>query len=224
MRTHSAGNRRAAVFLIAANRGLCGGYNNNVVKLARTRAQELQDEGYEVATFVSGKKPATVLRFLGVELEETYDHIDDKVSFDEAAEFADRFMKAFTDGEYDKVEVVFTKYLSAGKQVAHLEPVLPISFEESEEEQGSQVVNMIFEPSPEIILNALLPRSVRIKFYQAFLDAAASEQIARRIAMKNATEAASDMIKSLKLTYNRARQAKITQEIAEIVAGAASSE
>ena len=214
--------KKIALLVTTANRGLCGAFNNNVVKLSMNRYEELKKEGVEVNLYIIGKKGVSVFKFNNYEIEETYTHIDDRPTFEQAQEFADLFIKLFSEEKIDGAEIIYTKYFSAGSQRAHIQSVLPLQLESDDEAEASFAGEAIFEPSPEAILYSLLPRAVRVMYYRALLDSAASEQIARRIAMKNATDAASDMIKDMTLQYNRARQAKITQEIAEIVSGAES--
>lgn len=213
---------KIALLVTTANRGLCGAFNNNVVKLSMNRYEELKKEGVEVNLYIIGKKGVSVFKFNNYEIEETYTHIDDRPTFEQAQEFADLFIKLFSEEKIDGAEIIYTKYFSAGSQRAHIQSVLPLQLKSDDEAKASFAGEAIFEPSPEAILYSLLPRAVRVMYYRALLDSAASEQIARRIAMKNATDAASDMIKDMTLQYNRARQAKITQEIAEIVSGAES--
>lgn len=214
--------KKVALLVTTANRGLCGAFNNNVVKLSMNRYEELKKEGVEVNLYIIGKKGVSVFKFNNYEIEETYTHLDDRPTFEQAQEFADLFIKLFSEEKIDGAEIIYTKYFSAGSQRAHVQSVLPLQPESDDEAEAGSAGEAIFEPSPEAILYSLLPRAVRVMYYRALLDSAASEQIARRIAMKNATDAASDMIKDMTLQYNRARQAKITQEIAEIVSGAES--
>lgn len=221
--------RKAGILVIAANRGLCGGYNNNIIDMAIARSKELQGQGVEVETRLIGKKAMGVYRFQKQPFKDGYTNIDDKPTFEEARIFADYYLDAFSNKEMDLVEIVYTKYHSSSKQKPYLLKLLPISLDsglkkeiEAQEPytEKQAATQYVFEPNPEKILQELLPRIIRISFYQAMLEAVASEQIARRIAMKNATDAASDMIKMMNREYNKARQAKITQEISEIVGGA----
>lgn len=211
--------RRVLIAVVTANRGLCGGYNANVLRAAIQRIDEYKKKGVEVTTHLIGKKAVSYFNYQKLPFEASFTHIDDKVSFAEAQKFADEYMERFSLEAVDRVEVIYTRYLSASVQRPVVETVLPVEIPEEEKKQ--KTLPFLFEPDPQAILQALLPKAIRQNFYQSLLDAVASEQIARRIAMKNATDAASDMIKSLTLQYNRVRQAKITQEIAEIVGGAA---
>ncbi|TGK42214.1 ATP synthase F1 subunit gamma [Leptospira andrefontaineae] len=208
--------RSAALLVLTANRGLCGGYNSKTIRLARTRIQELKDQGVNVRLFVVGKKGISYFQFAKEKIEKTYTHIDDKSGYKEAEEFADFFLGLFAREEVDSVEIISTVYHSSANQEPEVTKVLPF------EAQGEANVgsNVLYEPSPADILESLLPLVVKTAFLKAILEANCSEQIAKRVAMKSATDAASEMIKLLTRGYNRIRQAKITQEISEIVAGA----
>jgi F-type H+-transporting ATPase subunit gamma len=221
--------KRVAVLAIASNRGLCGGYNSHVSRsLARLR-EELARREVEVELHVSGKKLISGLRFQGVAMASTISHIDDKVRFDEVDEVASPLIERFQSGELDELHVVYTKFLTSARQQACAEQVLPLTPEavagdedaRSKPPWGRQT---IFSPDPQTILDDLLPRSVRLHVFQAFLDAAVSEQTARRMAMKVATDNAHDVVVELTRTYNRSRQAQITTELSEIMGGAAALE
>ncbi|TGK04854.1 ATP synthase F1 subunit gamma [Leptospira semungkisensis] len=208
--------RSVALLVITANRGLCGGYNSKTIRAARSRIQEWKEKGVNVRLFVVGKKGISYFQFAKEKIEKSYTHIDDKSGYKEAEEFADFFLSMFAKEEVDSVEIVSTIYHSSSNQEAGVTKVLPF------EAQGQSNVgsNVLYEPNPESILESLLPLVVKTAFLKAILEANCSEQIAKRVAMKSATDAASEMIKLLTRGYNRIRQAKITQEISEIVAGA----
>jgi len=215
--------KRIGILVVTANRGLCGGFNNNVIKLAMGKIKEYKQQGIQAEVHLIGKKSVNVFKYQRVDFEKSYTHIDDKPTFAEAAEFADFFMEKFETGHFDAVEIISTRYFSSSRQAAHAGQVLPLSLEPVEQagvvkKTGSG--SAVFEPSAETIITELLPRAIRIAFFQALLESVAGEQIARRVAMKSATDSATDMIKAQTRQYNRARQAKITQEISEIVAGA----
>lgn len=211
---------------ITASRGLCGAFNSNVIKATLDRRKKLLDSGVEVSIILIGKKIESFFKFQGLDYDRAITTIDDKPVFDDTLGLANELMDSFVSEKVDGVEVISTRYISSSSQRVEKHTLLPLSIEESEEQAESPAPQgpTIFEPDSKEILSELLPRSVRISLYQSVLESAASEQIARRIAMKNATDAASDMIKSMTLIYNRARQGKITQEIAEIVGGAAAIE
>ena len=209
--------KTVGLLVITGNRGLCGGYNNNTIKLAKRRIAQLEAEGKKCKVYVVGKKGISAFKYAGIDTEGTFTHIDDKSGFQEAEEFADIFMSAFASEKMDRVEIVSTVYYSSGNQQPEVTPVLP--FEPKSDGAGISE-NVMYEPSPAHILESLLPLVVKSAFQKAILEAVCSEHIARRVAMKSATDAATEMGKMLTRTYNRIRQAKITQEISEIVAGA----
>jgi len=212
--------QRIGILVVTANRGLCGGFNNNVIKLAMLKIREYKSLGIHVEVHLLGRKSISVFKYQKMTYDKSYTHIDDKPTFAEATEFADYFMEKFETGYFDAVEIISTKYFSSSKQTANVARVLPLSLDIDNVAAGTSVSAAVFEPEAEVIMTELLPRAIRVAFYQALLESVAGEQIARRIAMKNATDSASDMIKDMTRSYNRARQAKITQEISEIVAGA----
>ena len=213
----------AALVVLSANRGLCGGYNGNVVRSGQRRLTELKDEFTNVKLVVSGKRGLTNFKFRKIEIDESYLHFEDKPAFDEVEPIANDFLADFISGKLDRLDVAYTKFISSSKQEAVVETLLPPgSMDEQEddsEESGGANNDYEFMPSAESILEEVVPASFRVKLFKCFLDAAVSEQIARMVAMKNATENAEDMIKSLSMTYNRARQSQITNEIMEIIGG-----
>lgn len=216
--------RRVGIFVITGNRGLCGGYNGNVNRMTIRRIQEWKSRGAEVELYVVGKKGTSYFKYLKVPITESFTHIDDKAGYKEAEEFARLFMGRFAKEELDAVEIISTIYHSSANQAPGITPVLPIQppkVGDGEEKSGAKD-SVIYEPNPQSILESLLPMVVKVSFQRAILEALCSEHISRRIAMKSATDAAGDMIKSLNRGYNRARQSKITQEISEIVGGASS--
>jgi len=209
-------SRREALLVVTANRGLCGGYNTNVLKRAEQFIAEKKKDGVEVDTYVLGKKGIARFRYLGIEVAGKFTQFEDKPIFDEAEEVFEPVMNMFESGEIDGISLVFTHYESSSRQAPELRQLLPL--EESAESEGGST-DFILEPSPEMILGRLLPLSLKMQFFQALVEAAASEQIARRIAMKNATDNAEDMAKTYTQLYNRTRQASITQEILEVIGG-----
>lgn len=226
--------QRVAILVVVSNRGLCGGYNGNCMRKMRDRRQELLDEGKQVLIFPSGKKAMSWLRFQKMPYEgEGYTQFDDRPPFAEVEKVANFLTGMFLKREVDRVEVVYTHYYSAGRQAPVVETMLPISTtDESQEKKFKEevtkaqqtgepaAVDFIIEPDPKSILDALFPLQARLHLYRVYLEAATSEQIARRIAMKNATENASEVGRELKMAYNRARQSQITSEILEVLGGA----
>ncbi len=209
--------KKLAVLVVTANRGLCGGYNSNIFRMTRTFLAELKAKGIAYDLYIIGKKGISFFKFSKVPVTQSFVNIDDNSGYKEAEFFANLFMDEFSTKKIDGLEVISTVYHSSADQRAEITRILPI-----EPPTGTKEVNdsVIYEPSPEAILNSLLPLVIKTAMYKMILEAVCSEQIARRIAMKSATDAATDMIKILVRGYNRVRQSKITQEISEIVAGA----
>jgi F-type H+-transporting ATPase subunit gamma len=216
--------KSSVLLAITSNRGLCGGYNANVQRVALRRLQELA--GVDCRLEVAGKRGINFFRFRGVTTHERYTQFEDKVRFDQVLPLAERYIAWYTEGKIDRLDVAYTKFFSASRQTAVVETLLPLSgvggqpAPRSTQVAAGPVVPYEFLPDAQGILAELLPVSFQVRLLKCFLDAAVSEQIARMVAMKGATENASNMIRSLTLLYNRARQAQITKEIAEIVGGA----
>lgn len=209
--------KKVGLLVVTANRGLCGGYNGNVIRLARARMNELRSQGIEVDLYIVGKKGISFFKYAKEKAVQSFTNLDDKSGYDVAEGYANLFKDLFVSGKVDKVEAITTVYHSSANQKAEIVPILPIEPPKGEKKSTGMV---IYEPSPDKILESLLPEVINMAFYKLSLEAVTSEQIARRVAMKSATDAASEMIKILTRGYNRVRQAKITQEISEIVAGA----
>lgn len=215
------------ILVLTANRGLCGGYNGSVVRVASQRRSEIIEQANAGQTSVSGKRGISAFRFAGVPIEKTYTQFDDQPSFDEVSKIADELIYRYVSGQVDRVDVAFTKFVSSSKQLPVVETLLPFAgFEVGSKETpvggsepGTIRDDYEFLPNASAILQEVVPASFRARLFKCFLDAAVSEQIARMVAMKSATENAGDIIKSLSRTYNRARQSKITQEIMEIIGG-----
>jgi len=216
--------RRAAVVLITSNRGLAGAFNANLIREARGLATRLREQGAEVELHVSGRKAVSFLRFRKEPMAVARMDIGDRPSLEDAASLVDPLRDRFEAGELDEVHVVYARFRSALSTPPAAMKVLPVEAEDDGEERGTRVHNFILSPSADEILGRLLPLYVRNSVYRALVETAAAEHGARRTAMKNATDNAGDMLDVLNRTYNRARQAQITQEIAEIVGGAAALE
>jgi F-type H+-transporting ATPase subunit gamma len=215
------GIRRAALLLITSNRGLCGAFNANLIREARRRLEELERHDAHTELHLVGKKGASFFKFTRRTIASQRFDIGDKPTLDHAADLAKPLMERFANGDLDEVDIVFAKFNSAVSTPPTTLRVLPVTPPAVEGGQGrSQAVNYILKPSAEDILQQLLPLYVQNQFYRALVETAAAEHGARRTAMKNATDAGSDMLTILNRTYNRARQAQITQELAEIVGGA----
>ncbi len=216
------GIRRAVVVGITSNRGLCGGFNNNLIKKTRARVAALEQEGAEVELQMIGRKGVGYFRYIGRQMGAEYQDITDRPTMDDARRVIDPLMERFEAGDLDAVEIIFAKSVSAISTPPTAVRVLPVDVETAgDRQQGSAVANYILRPSAHEIVGAVLPLYVRNTMYRALVETAASEQGARRTAMKNATDNAGEMIDKLRRVYNRARQGQITQEISEIVGGAA---
>ena len=210
---------RGALLVLTSNRGLCGGYNANVLRAA---GDALGAAEQPVDVSMVGKKGVAFFRFLGREMAETVTDIADAPRFDQVEPIANRLMDRFAAGELASVDVAYTRFVSSARQQAVVERILPLKTEPETEGDGDEAAGLEYEfsPAPQELLEELLPASVRVRIFQCFTDAAVSEQIARMVAMKAATDAAGDMIKRLTMQYNRARQTQITMELLDIVGGA----
>ncbi|MET0396063.1 MAG: F0F1 ATP synthase subunit gamma [Longimicrobiaceae bacterium] len=215
--------RRAAVLLLTSNRGLAGGFNANLIREARTLVRDLRGRGVEVEMHIAGKKGISFFRFQGENLRAAVADIGDRPSAADAERLVNQLMDDFTAGTLDAVYVVYAKFNSALSTPPTTMQLLPVPSPEAGE-RGGGGVDYILEPSADEILNRILPLYVRNGVYRALVETSAAEQGARRTAMKNATDNAGDILEALTRTYNRVRQAAITQEIAEIVGGAAALE
>ena len=211
---------KAAVILLTSNRGLCGGFNANLIREARGLLRRLRDQGSEVELHVVGRKGIGYFRYIGQAMAAQRTDITDRPRAEDAASLVDGLMADFVSGALDAVYVVYAQFRSAISTPPATERLLPV---EPPKKTGP-LPDYLLYPSAEAILTELLPSYVRNAVYRALVETAAGEQGARRTAMKNATDNASEMMNTLTRTYNRARQAGITQEIAEIVGGAAALE
>ena len=211
-----SGVRRAALLLITSNRGLCGAFNANLIREARRRLEELEGQDAHTELHLVGRKGVSYFKFTRRNVASQRVDIGDRPTLDHAAELAKPLMERFAKGDLDAVEVVFAKFNSAVSTPPATLRILPV--DPSKTTQAS--LNYILRPSAEDILRELLPLYVQNQMYRALVETAAAEHGARRTAMKNATDAGSDMLNILQRTFNRARQGQITQELAEIVGGA----
>ena len=213
---------RATLLVLTGNRGLCGGYNSSVLRLALARLQELRDTLPEVRLEVSGKRGISAFRFRRIQIDERFTHFEDRPSFGEVEVLANRYLEWYATRQLDRLDVVYTKFESLSRQHATVETLLPLGGLDGEEGPHGAGADTQYEflPSMAGIVDEVVPASFKVKLFKCFLDAAVSEQIARRVAMKNATENADAMIGSLSIAYNRARQSQITGELLEIIGGA----
>ncbi|MCC7131749.1 MAG: ATP synthase F1 subunit gamma [Gemmatimonadales bacterium] len=215
------GPTRAAIILVTSNRGLCGAFNANLIREARKRAEELEAQGYVVEFHCAGKKGAGFLKYIGKNLKADRQDIGDRPTAEHAASLVDQLMADYAAGLVASVDLVHAKFNSAISTPPTLTRVLPVETPA----KGSKVrPDYLLKPGPDAILENLLPLYVRNAVYRGLVETAAGEHGARRTAMKNATDNAGEILKALKTAYNKGRQAQITQEISEIVGGAAALE
>ena len=214
--------RRVAHIVIAADRGLCGGYNSSVIRAAEGSMREHKALGREYSLHVVGRKVESYFRYRDYRIDAAHTGFSDQPSYEDARAIATTVEAMFEAGEVDLVELVYTRFVSAGSQEVVVRPLIPLDPETFEQAAPADGVapDYEFEPSPSSILDQLLPRYAEARVYAALLNAAASEHAARQRAMKSATDNAEDLITSLTRVMNRARQDAITTEIMEVVGGA----
>jgi len=219
--------KTVAIVAVTADRGLAGGFNAQVIRRALALQREARAAGQDVLWFSTGRKAASTLRFRRMNVAQSWIGFSERPAYSDAQAIAHAVADAFVEHQVDKVLVVYNAFVSALTQKVTVRELLPISpelLERSEEENEAAPElahpDFIYEPEPEEILARLLPVYVETELYRALLESAASEQGARMTAMRNASKAAGELIDSLTLAMNRARQAEITQEILEVVAGA----
>ena len=233
--------KRALVLVLTSNRGLAGGYNGNVLRLAYRTHQDLETENVPVLIEVSGKRGINFLRYRKIPMDATYNQFEDRPQFHEVEKLADRYIAMFVKGEIDRLDVVYTRFINAARQIATLQTLLPITTTDiggdssgrpskdapagagklAASPRGPERVPYEFLPDAQGILEEIVPVSFKVRLFKCFLDAAVSEQISRMVAMRGATQNADDLVKSLTRQYNRARQTQITRELADIVGAAA---
>lgn len=217
--------KKVLLIIISSNKGLCGAFNSNVAKktmqLIESEYSHLKDEN-SIEIFGIGKKAVDLLKSKNYHVTETHHDILDNLNYEMAVPLAKRIMKSFVAGIYDEVKIIYNQFRNAAIQDLVVEQYLPVVSEENDLnilEEGTHL-HYILEPSRELIVKQLIPKSLRIQLYKTFLDSVASEHGARMTAMHKATDNATELIKELQLDYNKARQASITTEILEIVGGA----
>jgi F-type H+-transporting ATPase subunit gamma len=225
--TASENPKRAAILIISADRGMAGAYSNNAIKEGEQLAALIRSRGLEVASYLVGRKAVNYYRFRNRAVAGTWSGFSDTPTYQDAKSVADALIQAFLadaqteKGGVDEIHIVFTEFKSMLTQNALAKRMLPLEVVESDAPVASGLLPMYeFEPNAEVVLNALLPRYIEARIFNAMLQSAASEHAARRRAMKSATDNADELIKSLTRLANAARQAEITQEISEIVGGA----
>jgi len=220
------------LLLIAGDRGLAGAFNSNIVRAGVAAGREHEADGRRALYFASGRRPASSITFRGLELVDSFTGFTDRPAYADARRIAERLIAAYVDDEVDQVEIFYNRYFSAMSQEVRRETLLPLQRatlleegaqegdERESEAEGEHRALVEYEPDPEQILGRLVPDYVEISIYRALLESTASEHGARMTAMRNASDNARTLIDQLTLEMNRARQAEITQEIMEVVAGA----
>lgn len=232
--------KNAVLLALTSNRGLAGGYNANVLRQTVRTRQENELGGLGTHLEIAGKRGINFLRFQGIPANKTFTHFEDRPQYHEVEEIANRYMTLFLERKVDRVDVVYTKFITVARQEAIVSTLLPMSTKDvgkvetlgrtknkgTETEVKSTSSNVPYEylPDAQSILEEIVPVSFKVRLFKCFLDAAVSEQIARMVAMKGATENAEDMTKTLSRLYNRARQAQITRELSEIIGAVAALE
>ena len=213
---HSGG--AVLLIAIAGDRGLAGGFNSNVFKQVQIRMEELQTAGREPVVIAIGRKAVEYFQRRNVRILAEFENIGEDITVYKALDIAERIVTLYEKGDIQAVELIYTNYVSPLVQEAHHMHVMPV--EHLEYAPGGYHALTTYEPSPEAVFDALIPKYLAGMLYCAVIESFAAEQAARRLAMENATDNATEMITDLSLVYNRARQSAITQEITEIVSGA----
>lgn len=210
----------ARLLVLASNRGLCGGYNAGILRTVVPHIEEMKRAVPKLIVDASGKRGINGLKYRGVATEQQFLQFEDQPPFDSVEKIASEYLRQYATGEIDRLDVIYTKFISTSRQIPVVETLLPLgSLQAAGVADESSSTEFEFLPSAESILEEIIPTSFKVKLFKCFLDAAVSEQVARMIAMKGATESAGDMIKQLSTDYNRARQSQITGEIMEIIGG-----
>jgi F-type H+-transporting ATPase subunit gamma len=221
--------KKSLLLVITANRGLCGGYNGSIIREAAGAVRAYREAGTPFDVEVSGKRGIAFCKFNGIPRQREYTNFEDKPTFAEVEVIANRFIDLYSMGQIDEVKVAYMKFITAARQQAVVETLLPLSSLSIETRKAapaagtpagdSSKISYEFLPDAAEILEGLVPAALKVRLFKMFLDGAVSEQIARRVAMKAATENAGDLIKEITRLYNRTRQANITKEISELIAG-----
>ena len=220
--------KKVLVLVLTANRGLCGGYNGGILREAQSQLRKIREVGTPFDLEVSGKRGLNFFKFQQVPVSSTYTHFEEKPKFEEVDVLASKYIGLYTSGAVDQIVVVYQKFVSISRQYPVAETLLPLSSVavQTTKQPTAAATEVIgpkqtydFYPSAADILGELVPVAFKVRLFKCFLDAAVGEQIARRVAMKAATENAGDLIKDVSRLYNRTRQANITKEISELIAG-----
>lgn len=215
--------KKVLVVVISSNRGLCGAFNSNVFKKAQSHISQNYNSEFlsgNLNLITIGRKATEYFSKRKYQIVDNFDHIYENLSYENITEVADHLMNLYSEAKYDKIDIVYNQFKNAVTQILTVEHFLPVVGKKTTTSTGvSATTDYIFEPEKDEILNDLIPKSLKIQVYKAILDSWASEQGARMSAMQKASDNADELIKSLKLSYNKARQAAITREIIEIVSG-----
>jgi F-type H+-transporting ATPase subunit gamma len=214
---------RILLVVISSNRGLCGAFNSNVIKKALSRISErystkIQENKLDILCL--GKKGYDILKSKRISIIGSQHSILEKLTFEDSRKIADTLIGDFLTKKYGTIEIIYNQFRNAAVQDVVVESFLPLAVAPSAEETPKDQLNYIYEPSPELLLENLIPMALRIRFHKALLESLASDHGARMTAMHKATDNATDLIRELELTYNKARQSSITNELLEIVSGA----
>lgn len=223
--------KQATLLVLTANRGYCGGFNGNLQRAGALRWKELSALAPACRLEVSGKKGIANYKFRRLPIDVSFTQFNDRPAFDEVDAIASRYLEEYSSGRLDRLDIVYTKFENLSRQHVSVETLLPLSGiggpgdagRHGERRQTGGVGRQsIYEflPSPESILEEVVPSSFKVRLFKCFLDSAVSEQIARMVAMKSATENADDLIRRLSMQYNRARQSRITSELMDVIGGA----
>jgi F-type H+-transporting ATPase subunit gamma len=232
--------RHSRLLILTSNRGLAGGYNANVLRAAVRSYLDAKADGIDARFDISGKRGIAYVRFRGFKPETSFTNFDDRPQYAQVEALANTYMELYTKGAIDRLDVAYTRFISASRQEAVVATLLPMTAAQVAEAvapargaaasapaapaRRGERVPYEFLPDARSILEEIVPISFKIRLFKCFLDAAVSEQIARMVAMKGATENADEMVRNLTRLYNRARQSQITRELAEIIGGAAALE
>ena len=211
------------LIVIASNRGLCGAFNSNIIKAALALCSDIYKDPYSkgnVSFITIGKKATEYFRKRKFKVLEAHDELFDHLTFDQVSPLAEKIMKGFVEKEFDRIELVYNQFKNAAVQRLVVEQYLPIVAEQEIKATQKNAADYIFEPDRETIVRELIPKTLRIQLFKAILDSFASEQGARMTAMQKATDNATELLRELNISYNKARQNAITNDILEIVSGA----
>ncbi|QJW93065.1 ATP synthase F1 subunit gamma [Frigoriglobus tundricola] len=222
--------KKSVLLVITANRGLCGGYNGSILREAMGATRKYATDRVPFDLEVAGRRGIAFFRFQGITRTKEYTNFEDKPTFADVDAIASHYIDLFTAGQIDEVKVAYMKFVNSARQQPVVETLLPLSSVAVESRKSAPTptapeaaaapkVDYEFLPDASEILEELVPAALKVRLFKCFLDAAVSEQIARRVAMKAATENAGDLIKEITRIYNRTRQANITKEISELIAG-----